>query len=130
MKQVPFLPSVLVLEPLFHRDAIFVHAADRPNFVLIMADDLGFSDLGCYGGEIATPNPDGLAGAEYPAERNGQWERYDLEADRTELNSLADRHPEQVRELAARHRAWEEPLGVRDWESLLRLGGLDEIKDA
>ncbi len=36
-------------------------AADQPNVLLIMADDLGFSDLGCYGGEIATPNLDKLA---------------------------------------------------------------------
>lgn len=35
--------------------------AQRPNVLLIMADDLGFSDLGCYGGEIQTPNLDKLA---------------------------------------------------------------------
>ena len=35
---------------------------DRPNIVLIMADDMGFSDIGCYGGEIETPNLDRLAG--------------------------------------------------------------------
>lgn len=33
----------------------------RPNVLLIVADDLGFSDLGCYGGEIETPNLDHLA---------------------------------------------------------------------
>ncbi len=36
-------------------------AAEKPNIVLIMADDMGFSDLGCYGSEIPTPNLDGLA---------------------------------------------------------------------
>ena len=35
--------------------------ADRPNIVLIIADDMGYSDLGCYGGEIETPNLDALA---------------------------------------------------------------------
>ena len=34
----------------------------KPNIILIMADDLGFSDLGCYGSEVATPNLDRLAG--------------------------------------------------------------------
>lgn len=33
----------------------------RPNILLIVADDMGFSDAGCYGGEIATPNLDALA---------------------------------------------------------------------
>lgn len=38
-----------------------VSAQDRPNIILMMADDMGFSDLGCYGGEIETPNLDQLA---------------------------------------------------------------------
>ncbi|MEY4089671.1 MAG: Arylsulfatase [Verrucomicrobiota bacterium] len=36
-------------------------SAPRPNFVVIMCDDMGFSDLGCYGSEIRTPNLDRLA---------------------------------------------------------------------
>ena len=33
----------------------------RPNIILIMSDDMGFSDIGCYGGEINTPTLNGLA---------------------------------------------------------------------
>lgn len=33
----------------------------RPNVILILADDMGFADLGCTGSEIQTPNIDALA---------------------------------------------------------------------
>ncbi|MEM9657858.1 MAG: sulfatase-like hydrolase/transferase, partial [Planctomycetota bacterium] len=38
-------------------------AGDQPNFLVVLADDLGYSDLGCYGGEIETPSLDALADA-------------------------------------------------------------------
>ena len=38
-----------------------VVADEKPNLLVILVDDLGYSDLGCFGGEIATPNLDALA---------------------------------------------------------------------
>ena len=36
--------------------------ARKPNFIVIMADDLGYGDIGCFGGrDVATPNIDSLA---------------------------------------------------------------------
>jgi len=40
---------------------ISARAAEKPNIILIMSDDVGYSDLGCYGSEIATPQLDALA---------------------------------------------------------------------
>jgi arylsulfatase A-like enzyme len=53
MKSLLLLPVLLMLSS--------QSTAAPPNIVLILADDLGYSDLGCYGGEISTPHLDGLA---------------------------------------------------------------------
>jgi arylsulfatase len=55
------LISLLFLGPVSGLWAADAVKPPRPNVVLIMADDMGFSDLGCYGSEIATPNLDKLA---------------------------------------------------------------------
>jgi len=60
--------------------------------------------------------------------RSGRWELYNLERDCTELHNLADQHPDLVADLAGQHAAWEKRVGARDWESLLKMGGLDVIK--
>ena len=55
--------SLLLLTGLFVGSTATAAAAEarRPNILFILADDLGYSDVGCYGGEIATPNLDALA---------------------------------------------------------------------
>lgn len=53
MKQL-FLTLSILLLPSAAR-------ADRPNILLILADDMGYSDLGCMGGDAKTPNLDALA---------------------------------------------------------------------
>ncbi len=50
--------KILILLLLF---SSYVRGDERPNIVIILADDMGFSDMGSFGGEIATPNLDALA---------------------------------------------------------------------
>jgi arylsulfatase A-like enzyme len=58
-----FLKSVLILPLAFACGFSCVAAtkSKRPNIVVILSDDMGFSDIGCYGSEISTPNLDRLA---------------------------------------------------------------------
>lgn len=51
------LTGAAATAPLLHS----APAPRKPNFLVILADDMGYSDAGCYGGDIDTPNLDGLA---------------------------------------------------------------------
>ncbi len=57
-----FVGLGLIAGPLAGNGADPGPASHKPNIVIILADDLGYSDIGCYGGEIQTPNIDRLAG--------------------------------------------------------------------
>lgn len=55
------LAWVVAASPGAFAQAAAAESDERPNIVLIVADDMGFSDLGSFGGEIRTPNVDDLA---------------------------------------------------------------------
>ena len=57
----PNLYPILIASTLTVIPTILEAKNKQPNIVLILCDDMGFSDLGCYGSEISTPNIDRLA---------------------------------------------------------------------
>ncbi len=54
-------PPASTDQPVSPRQSKTGHEGKRPNIVIILADDMGYSDPGCYGGEIETPHLDRLA---------------------------------------------------------------------
>lgn len=61
MYALNYLKSVAMLSAIFTLISCSGKPSLKPNIVLIMADDIGISDIACYGGEIRTPNIDRLA---------------------------------------------------------------------
>lgn len=61
MRNYRFVFLLLALMVLYTPGCKEKETSQRPNILLIMADDMGYSDLGCYGSEIHTPNIDALA---------------------------------------------------------------------
>ena len=61
--RTPIFVGILVFFTLslFPAFTLWAGTSAKPNVLIILADDMGFSDAGCYGGEINTPNLDGLA---------------------------------------------------------------------
>ncbi len=60
-KKYATLLALAIALPAFAPRVATAEDDDRPNIVLIMCDDMGYSDIGCYGGEVQTPNIDSLA---------------------------------------------------------------------
>ena len=59
MKRIPILTVILLI--FFFAVSSSAMARERPNILLVVADDMGWADLGCFGSEIDTPHLDALA---------------------------------------------------------------------
>ena len=96
--------ALLLLAPL----GLLTAANSRPNVEVIMVDDMGFSDIGCYGSEIPTPHIDRLA---------ADWVRF-------------TQFPERVAQMTARWDAWAEAPFVNRWPGGLRTNWGAELSPA
>ena len=101
-------------------------AAKRPNIVIMLADDMGFSDLACYGSEIATPNLDRLA-TEALVRKAAEAKDAANASPTPETTARADLLAAQAKLFAA-NAAWDaadravQVYGGRGWSTLYRVG--------
>lgn len=51
----------------------------------------------------------------YRRDQPTRWELFDMDADRTELNDLSEKHPEKLKEMVGKWQAWAERVGVQPW---------------
>jgi len=64
---IPLLMSFCISNTSYSKDSYIIESdknknkSEKPDIIMILVDDMGYSDLGCYGGEINTPNLDNLA---------------------------------------------------------------------
>ena len=121
---------------------IKAQSSTPPNIVLILCDDMGFSDLGCYGSEIRTPNINNLAenGIRFSlfkntgrdlffehqsycaiisdhwklvrGSRNEPWELIELSTDPFETKDLSAQYPKLVKKLEIKWNKWAERSNV------------------
>lgn len=80
-----------------------------PNVVIVLLDDLGYAQFGCYGSDIDTPNIDALAGGGVQftnfhvtpvcSPTREPWELFELSADPSECNDLAEAEPARLQQL-------------------------------
>jgi hypothetical protein len=90
----------------------------RPNVLLVVIDDVGFTDLGAYGGDAATPVLDALAKRGTKLVKmprpygDAQWRLYDISVDPGETHDLSTERPELAAELREAYAAFAMQVGV------------------
>ena len=84
---------------------------EKPNIIIILSDDMGFSDIGCYGGEISTPNLDTLA---YDGVRFSQFYNT-ARCCPTRASLLTGLHPHQAGMGYMHGKSWGESAEYQDY---------------